>query len=587
MMILRLYARVLSLLGPQIRLGWALALANVALAAAQFAEPVLFGRIIDSLAGAQGAEGSLSWARLSPLVAAWVGFGLFMIVCGALVALYADRLAHRRRQAVLSEFFEHVLRLPLSFHSATHSGRVMKVMLSGTDTLWWLWLGFFREDLAALVSIFVLLPMSVYLNWRLGLLLIGLCLIFVVLTAWVLRRTETLQESVERYYSDLAERASDALGNVALVQSFTRVEVEVRDLRNVVNRLLGAQIPVLSWWALANTLTKTSTTLTMLAILLVGLVLFSRGQTTVGGIVMFMTFAGMLIQRLEQAARFTNRIFMDAPRLEEFFGVLDTTAGVRDRKNAVTLKKVRGLVEFKDVSFSYDRRNPAVADLTFTAEPGETIALVGATGAGKSTALALLYRVYDPQSGTIRIDGRDIRGVKLTSLRRNIGVIFQEPLLFNRSIAENLRVGDPDATDEDILKACERAQALDFIERHEGGLNAIVGERGRALSGGERQRLSIARALLKNPPILILDEATSALDAMTEVKVNAALNEVMKGRTTFVIAHRLATVRNASRILVFDKGRIVESGTFDELMRKGGVFTELAKAQFIASEPAQ
>ena len=587
MTILHLYARVLSLLGPQIRLGWVLALANVALAAAQFAEPVLFGRIIDSLAGAQGAEGSLSWARLSPLVAAWVGFGLFMIVCGALVALYADRLAHRRRQAVLSEFFEHTLRLPLSFHSATHSGRVMKVMLSGTDTLWWLWLGFFREDLAALVSIFVLVPMSLYLNWRLGLLLIGLCAIFVVLTAWVLRRTEALQKSVERYYSDLAERASDTLGNVALVQSFTRVEVEVRDLRNVVDRLLGAQIPVLSWWALANTLTKTSTTLTMLAILIVGLVLFSRGQTTVGGIVMFMTFAGMLIQRLEQTARFTNRIFMDAPRLEEFFGVLDTTAGVRDRKNAVTLKKVRGLVEFKDVGFSYNRRNPTVADLTFTAEPGETIALVGATGAGKSTALALLYRVYDPQSGTIKIDGRDIRDVKLTSLRHNIGVIFQEPLLFNRSIAENLRVGDPDATDEDILKACECAQALDFIERHEGGLNAIVGERGRALSGGERQRLSIARALLKNPPILILDEATSALDAVTEVKVNAALNEVMRGRTTFVIAHRLATVRNASRILVFDQGRIVESGTFYELVRKGGIFTELAKAQFLASQPAQ
>ena len=223
----------------------------------------------------------MSWSDLLPLVAAWVGFGLFMIVCGALVALYADRLAHRRRQAVLSEFFEHVLQLPLSFHGATHSGRLMKVMLTGTDTLWWLWLGFFREDLAALASIFVLLPMSVYLNWRLGLLLIGLCLIFVVLTAWVLRRTEALQESVERYYSDLAERASDALGNVALVQSFTRVEVEVRDLRNVVDRLLGAQIPVLSWWALANTLTKASTTLTMLAILLVGLVLFSRGQTTV------------------------------------------------------------------------------------------------------------------------------------------------------------------------------------------------------------------------------------------------------------------------------------------------------------------
>jgi glucan exporter ATP-binding protein len=587
MTILHLYRRVLSLLGPQVRLGWVLALANVALAAAQFAEPVLFGRIIDSLAGAQGGNSSLSWARLLPLVAAWVGFGLFMIVCGALVSLYADRLAHRRRQAVLSEFFEHALRLPLSFHSAAHSGRVLKVMLSGTDTLWWVWLGFFKEDFTALVSICVLVPMSLYLNWRLGLLLVGLCLIFLVLTIWVLRRTQALQKSVERYYSDVAERASDTLGNVALVQSFTRIEVEVRDLRHIIDRLLGAQIPVLSWWALANTLTKTSTTLTMLAILIVGLILFSHDQTTVGGIVMFMAFAGMLIQRLERAARFTNRIFTSAPRLEDFFEVLDTTAGLRDRKNATTLKDVRGLVEFKDVSFSYDRRNPAVTDLSFTAEPGETIALVGATGAGKSTALALLYRVYDPQSGTITIDGRDIRGVKLTSLRHNIGVIFQEPLLFNRSIAENLRVGDPDATDEDILKACERAQALEFIERHEGGLNAIVGERGRSLSGGERQRLSIARALLKNPPILILDEATSALDAVTELKVNVALNEVMKGRTSFVIAHRLATVRNASRILVFDKGRIVENGTFDELIRNGGIFSELAQAQFISSQPTR
>jgi ABC-type multidrug transport system fused ATPase/permease subunit len=179
------------------------------------------------------------------------------------------------------------------------------------------------------------------------------------------------------------------------------------------------------------------------------------------------------------------------------------------------------------------------------------------------------------------IDGRDIRDIKLASLRRNIGVIFQEPLLFNRSVAENLRVGNPDATEADIREAIEHAQAADFIERHEDRLNAVVGERGRALSGGERQRLSIARALLKNPPILILDEATSALDATTEAKVTAALNEVMKGRTTFVIAHRLATVRNATRIIVFDRGSIVESGAFEELMRNGGIFAALAKAQFI------
>ena len=578
---LRLYARVLRLLGPKIRLGWTLAFANLALATALFAEPVLFGRIIDSLAHAQSDRQALSWQHLFPLLAAWVGFGLFMIVCSALVALYADRLAHRRRQVVLTEFFEHVLQLPLSFHGATHSGRLMKVMLTGTDTLWGLWLGFFREDLVSLMAIAVLIPASLYLNWRLALLLIGLCLVFVMLNVLVLRRTEALQRSVERYYSDLAEHASDTLGNIALVQSFTRVEHEVRALRNVVDQLLGAQIPVLSWWALVSTLTKAATTLTMLAILILGIVLFSRGETTVGGIVMFMSFAGMLIQRIDQTSRFANRLFADAPRLEEFFRVFDTVPGPRDRKRAVTLEKIRGSVAFERVTFSYDGRKPAVADLSFAAEPGEVVALVGATGAGKSTAMALLYRVYDPQSGTIRIDGRDIRDIKLASLRRHIGVIFQEPLLFNRSIAENLRVGNPNATDADILQAIERAQAAEFVERHEHGLNAIVGERGRALSGGERQRLSIARALLKDPPILILDEATSALDAATEAKVTAALAEVMRGRTTFVIAHRLATVRNANRILVFEQGRIVESGSFDDLVRQDGAFAALAKAQFI------
>jgi ATP-binding cassette subfamily B protein len=212
------------------------------------------------------------------------------------------------------------------------------------------------------------------------------------------------------------------------------------------------------------------------------------------------------------------------------------------------------------------------------------VALVGATGAGKSTALALLHRAFDPQSGAVLIDGVDIRAITLTGLRRNIGVVFQEVLLFNRSVAENLQVGKPDATEEEMRAACQRAQLLDVIERQEQGFATNVGERGRLFSGGERQRLSIARALLKDPPILILDEATSALDALTEARVQAALAEVMKGRTTFVIAHRLATIRNANRILVFEGGRVIESGSFDELMRLDGHFAELARSQYLAGE---
>jgi ABC-type multidrug transport system fused ATPase/permease subunit len=278
---------------------------------------------------------------------------------------------------------------------------------------------------------------------------------------------------------------------------------------------------------------------------------------------------------------FANRMLMEAPRLTEFFDVLDTEPAVRDRPDAMDPGRLRGLVEFNDVSFSYDGKRSAVADLSFTALPGETIALVGATGAGKSTALALLHRAFDPQSGTVQIDGMDVRGLGLSGLRRNIGVVFQEALLFNRSIAENLKVGKADATEEELRAACARAQVLDVIERHPEGFEARVGERGRLLSGGERQRLSIARALLKDPPILILDEATSSLDALTEAKVQAALTEVMKGRTTFVIAHRLATVRNATRILLLHEGRIVETGSFDELTRLGGKFAELAQTQFM------
>jgi ATP-binding cassette subfamily B protein len=337
---------------------------------------------------------------------------------------------------------------------------------------------------------------------------------------------------------------------------------------------------------MAAVLTRVSTTLTMLSILILGVWFYVHDLTTVGEIVMFMGFATLFIGRLEQVVHFANRMLMEAPRLREFFDVLDTTPGVRDRSDAIDPERLRGLVEFDDVSFSYDGKRSAVADLTFTALPGETVALVGATGAGKSTALALLHRVFDPQSGVVKIDGMDIRGLTLSGLRRNIGVVFQEALLFNRSIAENLQVGRPEAAEEEMRAACERAQVFDVVERQPEGFAASVGERGRLLSGGERQRLSIARALLKDPPILILDEATSALDAVTEAKIQAALDEVKKGRTTFVIAHRLATIRNASRILVFHEGRVIESGTFDELVQRGGGFAELARTQFMVAEIA-
>ncbi len=584
--VLHLYGRVVSLLSPERNLAWVLAIANLTLAASQFADPVLLGRIIDTLTNAQAQNQPPEWSHLGWLLAAWAAFGIFTIVAGTLTGLHADRLSHRRRQNVLTGYFEHVLQLPLTYHGNTHSGRLMKVMLQGTDSLMQLWLGFFRDHLASLISLVVLLPISLFINWRLASLLIALSVVFALLTTLIVRKTHALQSSVERHYSDLAERASDALGNIALVQSFARLDQEVSELRSVVGRLLAAQMPVLSWWAIAVVLTRTATTLTILSIIVVGTLLHVNGKATIGEMVTFMNFAGLIIARLESTVTFVNGLVSQAPRLREFFQVWDTIPDIRDRPNAIDPGRLEGRVVFKDVAFSYDHKRPAVEGLNFQANPGETIALVGATGAGKSTAIALLHRAFDPQSGCIEIDGTDIRKFQLAALRRNIGVVFQEALLFNRSIADNLRVGKSDATDEELRDAARRAQALDFIDGKLEGFDQEVGERGRALSGGERQRLSIARALLKNPPILILDEATSALDASTESKVMKALDEVMKNRTTFVIAHRLSTVRKASHILVFDSGRIIESGTFDELVAQGGRFAELARAQFMVVEPA-
>ncbi|ACA17466.1 ABC transporter related [Methylobacterium sp. 4-46] len=585
MRLMRLYARVMRLLGPDLRLGVLLTVANVALAAAAFAEPVLFGRIIDRVTRLPaGAEGAPGFGELTLLVGAWVGFGFFTIAAGVLIALHADRLAHRRRLGAMAGYFEHVLDLPLAFHSANHSGRVLKAMLEGTNGMAWLWLGFFRDHCAALLSLTVLLPMTLFLNWQLGAILLVLVAAFTALTAFVLRRTETLQGRVEQYHSGLAEHASDALGNVAVIQSFTRAKAEKDAMRGIIRNLLDAQTPVLSWWALASVATRASATLTMTAIFVTGLALHFRGQASVGDVVSFMSLATLLVGRLDQVVSFVNGLFMQAPKMQEFFDILDTVPAVHDRPGARAAGRIAGAVAFEDVTFSYDGRRRALDGISFAVAPGETVALVGTTGSGKSTTLSLLHRAFDPATGTIRIDGEDIRDLSVASLRHNIGVVFQEPMLFARSIRENLQVGRPDATDAEMLEALERAQASDFLARQPDGLDTVIGERGRSLSGGERQRLSIARALLKDPPVLILDEATSALDAATERKLQGALDAVMRGRTTFVIAHRLATIRNVDRILVFEAGRIVEAGSFDELVALGGRFAELARAQFMAAE---
>jgi glucan exporter ATP-binding protein len=582
----RVYGRVIGLLRAEKGLAITLAIANIAVAGLQFYEPVLFGKVIDLLSNARDRPVDLLWRDAREILGLWALVGIGGIVANMVVSLQADRMAHRRRLGAMATYFQHLLMLPFSFHNAQHSGRLIKIMLTGVDNLFGIWLSFFRENLATLVALFVMLPLSLFMNWRLGLLLLVLILFFAVTNVWVVSRTDRLQKEVEDLHSELAGRAGDALGNISLIQSFVRLGAETSEMHRIIGQTLQAQFPVLNWWALLSVMTRAASTVTVIAIFVLGTWLYTRGEATVGEIVSFMGFATMLIGRMDQASGFVSRIFFQMPSLGDFFRVLDSQSSVPDKPNGIDIGRARGDVEFDDINFSYDGKRPALVHFSLKVPAGATVAFVGPTGAGKSTALSLLHRMWDAQSGVIRIDGVDHRDIKLESLRRNIGVVFQDSTMFYRSIADNLRIGKPDATQAELEEAAKLAEAHDFIMRQPQGYETLVGERGTTLSGGERQRLAIARALLKNPPILILDEATSALDSVTEARIQKALKILMQGRTTFVIAHRLSTIRDADQVVVFEHGRVVEQGGYQALLAQGGAFARLVATQQAGIESA-
>ncbi|HEX7817672.1 glucan ABC transporter ATP-binding protein/ permease [Dyella sp.] len=568
MPLLRLYVRVLGLLAAERGLAMLLALGNLLVACVFFIEPLLFGKVVDALSG--------DAARAMRLILLWAAVGFGGVAAAVWTSLHADRLAHRRRLAAIALYFEHASALSLGFHSEHHTGRLARIMNMGVGNLFGLWLSFFRDHLSTLLAIVVMIPVALWMNWKLALLMIALMIVFAVTNAVAIRRTHVAQGEVEELHNEIATRAGDVFGNVSIVQSFTRLAAETVALKAMMARVLAAQYPVLRGWALLSVLNRAASTLTIVAIFALGSSLHKQGEISVGGIVSFVGFSMLLIGRLEQFAAFISTLFFQTQSLDDFFAVLDERPAIVDRPGAPALQPVRGEVTFEQVSFGYDPVQPALHDLSFHAEPGSTIALVGPTGAGKTTALSLLYRAYDPSAGRILIDGQDIREVSLESLRKNIGVVFQDPGMFYRSILENLQVGNPDASLTEIETAVAAAEAAGFIARKPEGFETMVSERGRSLSGGERQRLAIARAMLKNAPILVLDEATSALDNATEVRIQRALNALTKGRTTFVIAHRLSTVRHADMILVLDQGRLVESGKFEALVQRGGLFAQLA-----------
>jgi ATP-binding cassette subfamily B protein len=563
-----IYKRALGMLGVERWRTVSVAIAGVMVALVQLAEPILLARAVDAIASKQNALG---------IILMWALLGVFGIIAGVAVAVLADRLAHRTRLAALGQAFEHAIILPISYHAEKGSGAVVRTILAGTDALFWNWLSFLREQLTAVVGIIVLVPAALQMNVTMALILSSLAVLYLLANLLVAHKTSTGQAAVEQYHNSVYGRVGDVLGNVSVVQSYARMTTEAQDLRRIIDQLLQAQYPVLTWWGLLTVLTRTAATITVVSIFAVGSVLAMRNEITVGEIVAFVAFANLLIGKLDALSGFAVRLFQQAPTLRSYFDLVDATDGVRESPGAKQLERVDGRVRYDAVTYRFKNSAQGVFDINFEAEAGKTVALVGPTGAGKTTCLALLQRLRAPDEGVISVDGQDIADVTLASLRHSIAVVFQDAGLFNRSIADNIRIGKPGATDEEVEKAARMAEAHDFIDKKPGGYAFVIGERGASLSGGERQRLAIARAILKDAPILILDEATSALDVETESRIKRALDRLRAGRTTFIIAHRLSTVAGADTILVLENGRIIERGKFNELVAHGGLFSRLVQ----------
>ncbi|WP_454852719.1 glucan ABC transporter ATP-binding protein/ permease [Rhizobium binxianense] len=575
MSLFKVYARAMRYLGAYKLRVSLVVIANIVLAAITIAEPILFGRIIDAISGK---------GDVKPILLMWAGFAVFNTIAFVLVAREADRLAHGRRATLLTEAFGRIISMPLSWHHQRGTSNALHTLLRACETLFGLWLEFMRNHLSTAIALALLVPTAMSMDLRLSAVLIVLGIAYWLIGRVVMSRTKDGQASVENHYHTVFSHVSDSISNVSVLHSYNRIEAETKALKSFADRLLQAQYPVLDWWALASALNRMASTIAMMVVLVIGTVLVQSGQIRVGDVIAFIGFANLLIARLDLMRQFATQIFEARSKLEDFYTLEDS---VRDREEPagnVEIKDVKGDVEFRDVSFGFGNTSQGLHDVSFSVKAGQTVAIVGPTGAGKTTLVNLLQRVYDPQGGQILVDGTDITKVTRKSLRRYIATVFQDAGLLNRSISDNIRLGREGASDEEMQRAAEAAAASDFIENREERYETHVGERGNKLSGGERQRIAIARAILKDAPILVLDEATSALDVETEARVKAAIDNLRQNRTTFIIAHRLSTVREADMVLFLDNGRVVEQGSFDELSQSNGRFAALLRASGILTD---
>lgn len=573
-----LYLRILSYIKPYLPRLIAAAICTVLAAAGNLYVPWIIKDVIDSVLAEKNAE------MLNIIAAGIIIIFFIRGVCfygqNYLMSYVGERVIIDIRSAV----YEKLQRLSVSFYDKNKTGTIMSYVTNDVSALQ---AAMVQNTIDMITEGSVLIgsiTAMVYLDWKLT--LFTFCTFPFVL--WLMdffgKRIRKSGRRIQECTADITSILQETVSSARVIKSFVREDYEIKRFCNQNFANFRANMKNAQLMALLTPVIEFVAAIGVTAIIWYGGHGVINGDLTAGSLVAFLVYAVNISNPVKRLTRVVGSIQKALAAAQRVFDVLDMKEEIAEIPGAKALPQIEGSVEFKDVSFAYDKGEPVLKDVSFKAEPGEVIAIVGPSGAGKSTIANLLPRFYDTTSGSISIDGNNIAEVKVDSLREQVGIVPQETVLFNGSLYDNILYGRLEATREEVEAAAKAANAHNFIMEFPNGYETMLGDRGLNLSGGQRQRIAIARAILKNPRVLVLDEATSALDTESERIVQEALDRLMVGRTSFVIAHRLSTIKNADKILVLQRGRIVEVGTHDELMANNKLYSHLYNIQYREKE---